>query len=244
MSRHDQRVGPRPPGDDAERVDGARQAAAVVAVDHREGDRAEHVAHDHHVGVPEVDDAVAVRVRGRHGEDVHLLAVQVDGDVLAVGDGRQGHRRHRLGQPQPHAVLRHDEDAHAAEVLVAAHVVPVHVGVDDEADVAVGDPANRLQDAVGERGELIVHHEDAVVAHREADVAAAAGDVVHRPAHVMRRDLHRVPVHLLLGSGRGDGEQNRRDAHQQPQPRQRRACLHCEAPPLHPPRPATTGTAG
>ena len=50
----------------------------LFAVDNRERDRAEHVADDHYVRAPEVDHAVAVRVGGGHGEDVHLLAVQVD----------------------------------------------------------------------------------------------------------------------------------------------------------------------
>ena len=227
MPREDQRVGSGAAGDDAERLDRAGQAAAVVAIDHREGDRAEYVPHDHHVRIPEVDDAVAVRVRGGHREDVHLLAIQMDRDVLAVGEGRQRQRGRSLGQPQPHAVLGHDHQPHAAEVLVAPHVVAVHVGVDHETDVTVGDPADRRQNPVRQRGELVVDHDDAVVADRQSDVASAARDVVHRAAHMVRADLHGVPVHVAaLGVHRGHRKERRRQAHQQADSRQCRACHH------------------
>ena len=157
-----------------------------------------------HIGAPEVNEAVAVGVRRRYGEHVHLFAVQVHRRGIAVGEYRQ----RRVGQAvlhqtHPHPVVRQNGDAHVGEVLVAAHVVAVAMGIDDEADFAVIEFGNPRDDALGERRELIVDHDDPVCADRQPDVAAGAFQIVHPARDGVDDQLHRVPIPFLLGERGG-----------------------------------------
>jgi hypothetical protein len=80
--------------------------------------------------------------------------------------------------------VRDDHAAGLAQRLVAADVVAVVVRVDDEPHRPLVDLADRRQQLVGQRLQLIVDDEHAVLPGRHGDVAAPAldhGDGVGQP---------------------------------------------------------------
>ena len=155
-----------------------------------------------------MDEAVAVGVRGRHREDVHLLVVEVDRGRVAVG--QHGQRQigvHLLHHAHAHPVVGENGDSQPSQVLVASDMVAVNVGVDHEADLAVVQVGDGGQDAFRQRGELVVHHDDAVIAHRQPDIAAGSFQVVHPAGHMVDGQRDRVPVAFLLSDGAAGGQQ-------------------------------------
>ena len=142
-------------------------AAALLAVDDREGRVDVHVARGNDVGLAEVDDDVAVGVRVRLMEQLHRLAVEVEG-ILRHEErvGRPPCRRHTVGPFRLHAHLRLlvREDlggvrgagpacaAKLPEMIdfpafgdlhVAARVIAMGVGVDDVANrLVAGEPTD------------------------------------------------------------------------------------------------------
>jgi hypothetical protein len=101
----------------------------------------------------------------------------------------------------------HDHRAALGHVLVAAHVVAVPVGVQDELHRLRGKGGDRRLDLRRERRELIVDHEDAVVSHGHADVPARPLEQVHTLGDHVRLDLDLGVVVLLL-SPRRRGEEH------------------------------------
>ena len=179
--------GPARPERDLEGLDGAGQGAAVVDVDDRIARGAEDVPEVQHVRRREVHEGIAVGVGGRGEERAHLLAVEVEAHGVVVGhDGpRPGRRWWReaaapareaesLEHPDAHVVVGEDQDVGARQRLVAADVVRVHVGVDEEADLAVRDGPHRRDQPLGERREQRVDEEHPVRAREDSDVAAPA----------------------------------------------------------------------
>jgi hypothetical protein len=148
---------------------------------------------------------------------VDLVPVQVEVHVVAERHHRPrglGARRHGpveqpaelLGaHPRAHVVVRHDPRAGLAEILVAAGVIAVPVGVDHEPHRLIGDLTERGEDPVGERRVLIVHQNHAVLAHRDADVPARALEHVDPVGELGALDLDLGEIGLGE-CGRGERE--------------------------------------
>ena len=125
-----------------------------------------------------------------------LLAVQVNGDRVAVRENWKSPLRDGLRQANAHLVPGQDQDPHLTQVFVASRVVAVDVGVDDEADLGLGDLFYSRDDPVRERRELIVDHDDAVHADRDADVAAPTLEIIDASGHMVGLDHNVVEVGL------------------------------------------------
>ena len=82
----------------------------------------------------------------------------------------------------------------------------MHVRVDDETDLAVGQLSDRRDDLVGERSELVVDHDDAVVTDGQPDVAARSLEIVDAARDVVGGDLNVAEV-TALRVGRHSGDQ-------------------------------------
>ena len=176
--------------------DEALDGAPAVQVDVRIQTIEKYVPHVQHVALGEKDDAVAIGVAARHVVDAHGLAVQVQRD--AVIERHHGQRLigirgrgavHEIaellgGHALADVVVRDDDAAGLAQGLVAADVVAVIVGVDDESHRAVVDLADRRQQLLGQRLHLIIDDEHAIFTGGHGDVAAPAldhGDGVGQP---------------------------------------------------------------
>ena len=170
-----------------------------------------------------MDQRVAVGMGMLDMDGADVVAVEVEGQILAEGDHRQraGRRRrhplaaHQLLHRHPAAdiVVGDDHRAGAAEILVPAGMIAMPVGVDDEADRIGIERAHRGEDPLGQRRILIVDQDVAVGAVGEADIAAAAeqhGDAGRDP---LDADLGTASHGRLLGHGRrGEREQQNRNA--------------------------------
>ena len=175
--------------------------AAAPDVDERVAPGEVRIAHVHHVRVPEMDDHVSVGVRVRDMEHVDLVAVQVEGHRLTERDDRQrvlGRRRnppverlHELLHTHPlaYVVVRHDERARLAQVLVPASMVTVPMRVEHEPDRAVSELAYRSDDAFGQRRVLVVDEKNAVGPGRDPNVPSTTDEHVNPGSEIDRLDL-------------------------------------------------------
>ena len=182
-----------------------------------------------HVGALPVDQRVAVGMGVLDMDDLDVVAIEVEGQIVAERHHRQRpgrRRRHDLGADQllhrhaaPDIVVGDDDGAGAAEILVPAAMVAMPVGVDDEAHRIGIDRAHRGEDALGQRRKLVVDQDVAVGAVGKADIAAGAeqdGDARRDP---LDPDLDGAPVALRLRRGRrGEAkcECGDDDAHESP----------------------------
>ncbi len=133
-----------------------------------------------------------------------LVAVEMEGDGVGEGDHGERHlgpgrhraveRLHELigAHAVPDVVVGDDQGALAAQVLVAAGVIAVPVGVEHEADRPGLDRRHRRLDLLGQRRELIVDQEHSVLAGRDPDVAPLPDQHVDA-----RRHRHRLDDDLL-----------------------------------------------
>jgi len=96
----------------------------------------------------------------------------------------------------------HYQGAGFTEVLVAAGVVAVPMGVEDETNRPLVDSLDRRPDLVGQRRVLIVDQKDPVSACRDGDVAAGALEHVDPVRDFCRGDLNLGKV-LLRPRGHG-----------------------------------------
>ena len=129
----------------------------------------------------------------------------MDRNGIAIRQNGQGVLRRLRRQADADFIPGEDQHAHPAQVLVAARVVAMNVGVDQEPDLGVRDPSDRGHDLVRERRELVVDHDDAVLAHRDADVPTLSCEVVDAPRDVMCHDLDIVESSLGVRFGRHRG---------------------------------------
>ena len=143
--------------DRGERVE---HVAARGDVDERKAAGVEvEVAHVNDVVLAPAHDAVAVGVAAAGEQHVDRVAVAMEGDALPVGYDRQrGGRRGRdrvaedvaaFGQPRADVVMREDQRAGPAEILVSASVVAMPVRVDEIAHLARAHAFERCHDFVG-----------------------------------------------------------------------------------------------
>ena len=231
--RNEPGLGAHHPEDPIARRDHPLEAPAALEIDEGITAVEERVAQVDDVGADELDDGVAVGVGVGHVPHHDRLAVPVERDVGPERDDRQRHGRRLLGpahhvlelgrvHPAADVVVGHDQRAGLAEVLVAAGVVAVPVGVHHEPDRLRGHGPNGGQDLLGQRGELIVDDEGAVIPHRKADVAALSEQHVEAGSERHGPDLDRVPVGLLLlreqRSGQGSGQGQRHGAGREEEP--------------------------
>jgi hypothetical protein len=182
----------------------AAQRAAARQIDEWVPGAHVHVAHVHHVRAPEVHRRVAVRVRRGQVNRRYLVAVDVERHGIVEGDDRQGARR--CGQllaldeldelPSRHApadvVVGDEQRAGLAHVLVAAGVIEVPVGIEDEPHRPVGQRGDGGEDLGRQGRELVVDDEDRVGTDGESDVAAGAVQDVDALSESLRSDLDRV----------------------------------------------------
>ncbi len=147
-----------------------------------------------------------------------LVAVQAEGDVARERHHRERDLRLGLGlhseerdeafgrQALPHVFVRNDHSTRLAEILVAAGMIEVPVGVQQELDRFGRELGDRRLDLGRERRELVVDHEHRVLADRHAEVPARAGHHVDGVGELLGLDLDLGEV--LLGRCRG-GEERR-----------------------------------
>ncbi len=198
--------------------DGAVDRAARIEVDEGQHAVEKGVAHVEHVGARPVDQHVAVGMGVVDMDDADVVAVEVEGEVLAEGDHRQRARRATAAPRSPRTTCSIDMRARTlswATMTVPARprfsfpplwspcqwvLITKRIGSGSSA-------AHRRDDALGRRRILIVDQDIAVGAVGEADIAAAAeqdGDAGRDP---LDADLGRR--RRLVGErGRG-GEQKR-----------------------------------
>ena len=81
---------------------------------------------------------------------------------------------------------------------VAARVIAVPVGVQNEAQLFVGNALERGPDLVGERRKLIVDNQKTVIANRDADISTRAFEHVNVTGNFCRLNLHFGKVSLRL----------------------------------------------
>jgi hypothetical protein len=211
------------PEDPVRGRDHAVERAARVVVDERIQSVEEQVPGVDRIGGAEVDDGVAVRVCRRHVEGVDLLAVEVEGDRVAERDDRERCRRRGRDKRVPgseellhrhahaHVVVSHDEGSRLPQVLVAAGVVAVPVGVEHEADRPVGERGGSGPDLVRQGRVLVVDEERPVRTESQRQVPAPAGDQRQAGGERRRLDRDLRRVHLLRGrapgpAGEGTGQ--------------------------------------
>jgi len=89
--------------------------------------------------------------------------------------------------------------ANLAQIVVAAGVIAMHVGIDQKADFTVVQRPDRRHNAVGKRGILIIDHHHTIFTHRQSDIAAAPFQIVDTAGNMMRNDFH--VAEILLGTG-------------------------------------------
>src|SRR5262249_50364663 len=115
--------------------------------------------------------------------------------VIALDVDRRGEH------PRTHVVVREDHRK-LLEHLVAAHVIPVVMRVDQELDRFAGDALDLIHDAGGNVLELGIDDENRVRAHEEADIAAAAMKSVDIPTERFQlEDFVGLSVVVLGGRG-------------------------------------------
>jgi hypothetical protein len=143
------------------------------------------------------------------GADV--FAVEVDGYIVVEGDDGQRALGLRLGFELHRSVVAGGAAFFEAladvvlgndgrlllEELVSTGVVLVVVGIDDEADGLVGDALECGLNLVGERGILVVNHDDAIVTYRSPDVAACALQHVYVAGDFNDLDLDFAEIVIL-----------------------------------------------
>ena len=177
-----------------------------------------------HVGRLEHEHGVAVGVGRRHAERLDGLAARVEGRGLGEGDGRQGGRRRRrelhvheadrllAGQALADVLVGDDDRAGSAEVLVAAGVVEVPVGVEQGADRLRADRRHRLADRGDAGRDAGVDEGDVVRPRNDGDVAARPGEQPHARGQLGQLDrrplepARRGRLRLLRPRGRPPGQ--------------------------------------
>ena len=163
------------------RFDDALRTAAAGHVNKGKTVTHEIVAHVHDVILREENDGVAIGVARRKVHCANVFTIQVHRHVVLERDNRQRRlcsglvlhfnrsaiaRRAAGLQAFAHIVVGDQRGARGIERLVAAGMVAVIVGVDDEAHGLVrdADVFQRGLNLLRERGELVVHDHDAVLA--------------------------------------------------------------------------------
>ena len=180
-------------------------------------DGAEIIAGHEHVVGGEVHQRVAVGVGAADRDQMHVFAIHVDGHGTFVGHHRQrgggsGNAGRAVGsgrgmsQPIAQFIAREDGDAHVREILVAAGVIAVHVGVHQEANRLVGNLMDGRGDLLRQRRELRVHHEDSIRPDQHADSAALAFERVEIVADLGGLDFHFAEIGLRSLRIDGGGE--------------------------------------
>ena len=159
------------------------------------------------IGAGEENKRVPVGMGMGDMQHLDFLAVEVDGEGIVEGDHRQG-----CGRSRGSALLAHqpgtdivvgDDRSFDAEHLVAAGVVAVKMGIEEEFELAFAETLKLGADLVGQRGEFVVDHQEAVRTGRDTDIAALTADHVDRSGD-------RGNLKVLGGGGQGR-KQHRKD---------------------------------
>jgi hypothetical protein len=167
------------------------------------------VAHMYDIRLWKEYDTVTVGMTVREVDHVDFFTVEMNRKRLVEGDHRQGVFGERfLGVPKQFLRGRKafayvgvgDDRGLVAELCVAADVIPVPMGVQQEGDLALTDFANRGSDFVGEGGELVIDHENPVLTNGNTDVAAGSFEHVNRPGDVGDLDLNVGEIPLRIGN--------------------------------------------
>lgn len=137
MPRNDDGIFVSQLNDISERIQGALKSASMIEVDDWIGGGSEHVTGMNNVGVGEVHDTITIRVGLVHFDDANRFAIIVKRQSAVVGEvgqGAIGRTTSELAGFSVHRptfealvneVVGYDFYAHAAEVFVPSHMIPV-----------------------------------------------------------------------------------------------------------------------
>ena len=166
-----------------------------------------HVAHAQQARLREQHEGVAVRVPRAEVIELDPVIARADGHPVLVGLGRQQRRVRARAAAQLFLGAFVHHDAHVrvllADVIVAADVVRVAVGVDDQLDRLVGDLLDLGQDRRTVAGHLGVDQDDPVLLHDHQRVPAAAEDLVDVAGDMLDRLGRRQPASARRAGGAG-----------------------------------------
>ena len=160
-----------------------------AAVDDREAAQVDDVARGNDVGLPEEHDRVAVGMCAGHPVHHHRVVIEIHRpharrERLARPQRRSGSCRRRCSRVSTFSCdedrgvrlvgerVGIDLDAGRADHLVAADVIHVGAGIDDQADRLAADRLDRGDDLLGGRRRAAVDEDQAVLADMHRDVGS------------------------------------------------------------------------
>ena len=158
------------------------------------------------IGAPKVDRGIAVGVGRRQVDRGDLATPEMEGHDVVEGHHRQGAGRRRQlfaldefdelpsRHPAADVVMGDEQRAGLPHVLVAAGMIEVPVGVEDEAHRLVGNRRDGREDLRGERRELVVDHEHGVRPHGKASVAPLPEEDIHPRSQPLGGNPDRIGV--------------------------------------------------
>ena len=180
----------------ARRKDPVHRAPAIH-IDEGEPLVEKRIAHVDDIGAGEENEGVSVCVGMGNVQHPDFLPIEMDGKGLGEGNHRQGGGRGGRRNPvaallfgrQPGAdIVVGDNGSFCAKFRIAARVIAVKMGVEQKFEVALAKVLEQGANLIGQRGEFVVHHQEAVRPGGNADIAASrpvdhvdgSGDMGHR----------------------------------------------------------------
>ena len=170
----------------------------------------------HDVRLLEAQHRVAVRVRGRHVDGLDGLAVQVKRGGAVEGDHRQCDIGGRLGLGveelgelgRAHAladvVMGYDEGSRLAEILVAAGMIEMPVGIEYHLHRLVADGLDCGRNLGRQGRHVVVHDENAVGPAGHRDISADTHQYMQVLVQRYHLDLDVFRGRHLGGCGSGE----------------------------------------
>ncbi len=144
-------------------------------------------------------------------DQLDRLAIEMDRHGVGIGDRRKGagrRRRDRLIEggdivsrrhPDTDVVLGDDDRAGLRQGFIAAEMVGVGVGVDDEPDRLVAQPGDGRLEVVNHRRDGGVDQEDSVGAGQHQGISAHPAQQIDSVAEIGRLDLELGEIGPWLG---------------------------------------------
>jgi hypothetical protein len=165
----------------------------------------------HYVGMPKIDDGIAIGVRRLRMVNVNFLPVEAQRQAVGVRqNGKRPGRRSvfLLGHPLAHVLVRNNHRAQLGHGFVALGMIAMQVRVHQVADGLRADLANRIHDLLMHGSIHGVDQKQAIGPRRYDDVALRRTSHQHVQAvrNFDRLDLGPREIHALRRSHCGGNE--------------------------------------